>query len=214
VPNRLRLYHYWRSSSSWRVRWGLALKRLPCEMIAVNLLSEEAECAEHLARNPLGYVPVLELVGIHEPERFLTESLAILEWLDEVYPHVPLLPNDTLLRARTRQLAEIINSATQPLQNPNVAERHSSDPEERKRWNQHWIRRGLDAYSRFAASTAGKFSVGDSVTLADLCLIPQLYGARRNEIAVEDYPLLKRIEDAALATEACHASHPDRFQPS
>lgn len=215
VPN-LKLYHYWRSSSSWRVRWALAHKGIPCEMIPVHLLTDEAESKSHLQRNPLGYVPVLE-IPTDKKAVFLAESVAIIEWLEEVHPQRPLLPslqiNQGLERARARQLAEIINSGTQPLQNLNALHLHSSDAEEQKRWAQHWIRKGLHAYEQVARDTSGKFSVGDSLCIADLFLVPQCYNAGRQDISLEEFPLLKKIVEEASKTQSYLDSHPDRFKP-
>lgn len=215
---KLRLYHYWRSSSSWRVRWGLAIKGVACEFDTINLLSDETESPEQLARNPLGYVPVLEFLDRPDhktsPLRYLTESMAILEWLEEEIPTPSLLPGGALQRARIRQLCEIINSAIQPLQNPNVAQLHSPDPTLQKEWSQHWVQRGLATYETWVKHTAGKFSVGDTLTLADLFLIPQCYNSLRLGVQLENYPTLHRIYKTAIATESCMASSPDRFKPS
>src|SRR5665213_1802972 len=172
---KLKLYHYWRSSSSWRVRWGLALKDVKCEFEAIDLLSGQSESPEHLSRNPLGFVPVLEITESSGKKFFLSESLPILEWLNETYPEPSLFPKDPIARARARQLAEVINAGTQPLQNLNVQELHSADKEAKKHWSQHWIRNGLHAYETLVRETAGKFSVGNELSVADLCLIPQCY---------------------------------------
>jgi len=145
IPSKLRLYHYWRSTSSWRVRWALAHKGIPCEYVAVNLLDDETDRPEHRARNPMGYVPVLDADG-----RLLTESVAMLEWIEELWPAPGLLPRDPWLKARTRALVEIINAGTQPVQNLSVLERLSDDPAARKAWAQHWIRLGLDSFDTLA----------------------------------------------------------------
>jgi len=208
----LRLFHYWRSSSSWRVRWALAIKGVSCEFEPINLLSEEPESQTHLKRNPMGYVPVLELVGIHPKIRYLGESVAILEWLEETHPNPPLFPSDALLKARCRQLAEILNSGTQPLQNPSVAAYFSNNPIEQQKWNTHWIRKGLNAYETIVQETSGKFSMGDSITFPDLFLIPQCYNAKRNEISLEEFPTIYHIYQQAIQTEACQASCPEKFQ--
>lgn len=210
---KLKLYHYWRSSSSWRVRWAFALKNITCEFAAINLLSDEPESKEHLKRNPLGYVPVLEILDESSKVRFLGESIAIIEWAEETHPKPSLFSGDFAQRARIRQLAEIINSGTQPLQNLNASYFHSSDPEEQKRWNRHWIRNGLQAYETLVQETAGIFSVGNSLSLADLFLIPQCYNAGRHEIPLDEFPTVAKIHAAALATESCQASSPERFQP-
>ena len=228
-----RLYHYWRSSSSWRVRWALALKKIPCEYVSVNLLSDETDGPEQRARNPFGYVPVLQIFDSSDSSsldgsatssstsgtskggkpRYLTESLAIIEWFEELFTTPPLLSGDSYQKAKIRQLTETINSGTQPLQNPDVAQFHSSDPEQQKKWNLHWIRNGLGAYETLVQETAGKFSVGDALTLADLCLIPQCYNALRQGILLSEFPRIEKIYQASLLTESCKASAPDSFSP-
>ncbi len=213
-PAHLTLYHYWRSSSSWRVRWAFAHKGIACEHVGVDLLNGESESAEHRARNPFGYVPALEIRARSDsPSHWLTESLAIIEWAEELWPEPRLLPRTALERAHARQLAETVNAGTQPLQNLGTQALHSEDPALRKSWAQYWIRTGLEAYERIACSTAGRFSVGDELSLADLCLIPQCYNARRFDIDPADYPTIARIEAEALRTPSCQASDPVRFQP-
>jgi maleylacetoacetate isomerase len=210
---KLKLYHYWRSSSSWRVRWALAHKGIEVEYIAVSLLNGESESPEHLARNPLGYVPVLEVLETGKKPARLFESIAILEWLEETYTERPLLPKDTWSRALVRQLVEIINAETQPLQNLPPQELHSQDPAEKKRWAQHWIRLGLQTYETIVRETAGVFSVGNSLTFADLCLVPQVYNAKRYDIDLSAYPTLLRICTEAEKTLSWKQSEPEKFKP-
>jgi maleylacetoacetate isomerase len=138
-----RLYHYWRSSSSWRVRFGLSLKNIAYEPVAISLLDGSSEAPEHLERNPAGFVPVLEIPG---PEQYrLTESLAILLYLEDRHPDTQrLLPEDAYLKARCWALAETVNAGIQPIQNLPVLHRHSQDPEEQKKWARHFIRNGLE----------------------------------------------------------------------
>ena len=209
----LRLYHNWRSSSSWRVRWAFALKRVECELMHVRMLSDEAEPAGHFARNPTGFVPVVEFVEPSARFRFLAESMAIIEWAEDLFPSPPLLPAEPAERARTRQLAEIINAGTQPLQNLAVTLFHSPEAAEQRRWNRHWIERGLRAYEELVRETAGVFSMGAGLTLADLYLVPQCLNAERQEIPVEQFATVSRIYRAALATAECQATHPERFRP-
>lgn len=212
--SRLTLYHYWRSTSSWRVRFAFEAKGIAAELLPIDLLAGQSETPEHLARNPMGYVPVLEvLIAPDTRPRYLAESLAIIEWAEETYRDKPLLPGDAWQRARIRQLAELINAGTQPLVNLGVGNRHSDDPAEQKAWNQHWIRKGLEAYEKIVKETAGRLSVGDTLTLADICLIPQCYSAARNDVNVVDYPTIARINEEALRLECCQRSHPDRFAP-
>jgi maleylacetoacetate isomerase len=215
---KLKLYHYWRSGSSWRVRWAFELKKIRPELVHVNLLDDETDRPEHRARNPMGYVPVLEFLELPKSakrsERFLTESTAIIEWADELYTRPSLLPGNAQEKAHLRRLSELVNSGIQPLQNPPVFGAVSKDEEVRKAWCQKWIRNGMTAYTEWAQDTAGQFSVGDQVTMPDLFLIPQCYAALRFEIDLEkEFPLLAQIYSNALKTEECQASHPDRYKP-
>jgi maleylacetoacetate isomerase len=205
---KLTLFHYWRSSGSFRVRWALALKGLAYDAVPINLLNGENDQPTHLRRNPMGYVPVLEVDG-----RFLAESVAIIEWLDETHPEPKLYPTDPWARAQARQLVETLNAGTQPLHNLNVVERHAEDPAERKRWSQEWIRKGLGAFEALLPPPRAKFSLADRPMAPDLFLIPQCYGALRNEVALEEFPRVAAIYAAALATPECQAAHPDRFAP-
>lgn len=202
------LYHYWRSSSSWRVRWALELKGLKAQMMHVNLLDGESSREPHLSRHPLGYVPVLNVDG-----RNLIESVAIIEWLEENHPSPRLYPGDSWQRAHIRALVEVINADTQPIQNLNVVDYHTTDASEKKRWNQHFIRHGLAAYQRLAMPRAGRYSVGDQITAADLYLIPQCYNAMRFDISLSEFPLLERIHAEAMKTAECQASAPERYTP-
>lgn len=212
---RLVLHHYWRSSSSWRVRWALAHKGLAYESNAIDLLSGAQREAAYVAnKSPMGLVPCLEVDG-----RPLTESVAIVEWLEDVRPEPALYPRDPWARARVRQLVEFVNAGTQPLQNLGVNRRHSSDATEQKLWARHWIERGLTAIERELAQLraeglGGRHAVGDALTAADMFLAPQVYNARRFEVDLAPFPLLLAVEEAALATESAKAAHPDRFQPA
>lgn len=215
-----RLFHYWRSTSSWRVRWALALKGITPEFVHVNLLDGESESAAHRARNPFGYVPVLELLNPPAGKnRYLTESIAILEYLEETISTTPLLPKDPVDRAHIRALVESVNAGTQPLQNLSTQIYFSPDsdpqhPDKRRLWAQHWIRNGMNAYETLIRGSAGKFSFGDSVTMADLCLIPQCYAAERNQISVSEFPTISRVYENTVKTEGYRMSEPERFNPS
>ena len=208
------LHHYWRSSSSWRVRWALALKGVTYRAHAVDLLKGEQAAGDFVeGKSPMGLVPCLEIDG-----RALTESMAILELLEETHPSPPLLPKVPWRRARVRQLAELINSGTQPLQNLAVLRKIASDPAEQKAWARHWIERGFAAIERELGVVAGEgidgpFAAGESITMADLYLVPQVYNARRYDVDLAPYPRLVKAEAAALATDAAKASHPDAFKP-
>lgn len=215
---KLKLYHYWRSSSSWRVRWALAYKGIPYDPLAVNLLNAETESEEHLARHPLGFVPVLEIGS-----KKLTESLAIIHYLEQIVPSPSLFlkpqagaaydEETAYLQAKVIELTETINADTQPLQNLDPQQLHSSDPAEQKKWAIHWIRRGLSAYEKLCKPVYGRFSVGNQITASDLCLIPQIYNAKRYGIEISDYPILEKIEQNAKLEKSYQESEPSRFEP-
>lgn len=203
---QLTLYHYWRSSCSWRVRWALAVKAVPYASVAVNILSGEHQAAAHLARNPAGFLPALGIDGA-----FFGESLALLEWIEETWPKPPLLPSEPLARLRVRQLALTIAAGTQPLQNPQALKFISADEAERKRLGQHFVRKGLTTYESLLQTVpSGRFSFGDSLTMADLCLIPQVYNAQRLEVNLAEMPRVRAIYEACLSTPACQAAHPSK----
>ena len=198
----LALYGYWRSSSSYRVRIGLALKGLDYEYRALNLKKGDHRGEDHLVRNPTSQVPVLA-VEEGGTTRHLVQSMAILEWLEERFPSPPLLPKDAYGRARVRGLAELVNSGIQPYQNLSALLWLRSRMEDGdKQWVQHWLRIGLTALERSVRDGAGRFCHGDEVTLADVYLVPQLHGARRFAVDVEQYPTLLNVEDACNALEA------------
>jgi maleylpyruvate isomerase len=207
---RLRLYAYWRSSSSWRVRIGLGLKGLAHEIVPVNLLAGEQFGEAHLARNPTAQVPVLEVEDGGETHR-LVQSIAILEWLEERFPSPPLLPADPWGRARVRALAEHVNSGIQPHQNATVLRRIGElVPGGAKAWAAHWNATGLRALEAAVKDGgAGRFCHGDAPGLADAYLVPQLFSARRFEVDVSQFPTLLRIEEACAALPAFRSAHPD-----
>jgi maleylpyruvate isomerase len=197
----LKLYDFWRSSSAWRVRIGLHHKGLAFEQIPVDLFAAEQDEPSFGAVNPLTQVPVLELE--HQGKRVrITQSMAILMLLEQLYPSEPLLPSDPIVRARCVQLAEIVNAGIQPLQNRSVLLRITEGGGDGEAFAQHFISRGLTALERAVQRTAGTFSVGDSVTLADLYLIPELGVARRMGVPVDPLHTLLRIEQACLSTDA------------
>lgn len=205
------LYHYWRSSASWRVRWGLELKKIPHKKIAVDLLSSAEKTAEYAKNNPAGYVPCLIADG--QP---LAESLAILEWLEETFPSPSFFSGDSFRRALIRQLAETVNAGTQPLQNLDVMKMISDDKEKQGEWMRHWMGRGLGVYESILSRTDRrglKYSVSNEPTLADLCLIPQCYASLRFQLDLAAYPQCKAIYEHALGTPDCAASRPEAFQP-
>jgi maleylpyruvate isomerase len=219
----VKLYDYWRSSSAWRVRIALRYKGVAYQSLAVNLIEPGARAGDRrgqqhqpafLAVNPLSQVPVLELDGDDAgagPARTIAQSLAILEYLEERFPSPPLLPAEPWLRARARQLAEMVNAGTQPFQTLGtidyVQEHLGGD---KQGWIQHFVGRGLGALEKAAGETAATFLVGDAPSFADACLVPQLYVARRFGLALDDFPTLLRAEAACAALLAFADAHPDR----
>ncbi len=207
----LRLYSYWRSSCSWRVRIGLGLKGLAYEYRAVNLLAGDQDRPAHRARSPFGHVPALE---IEEGGRtlMLVESMAILEYLDERFPDPPLLPADAEGRARVRALAEHVNSAIQPMQNTSVRKYlESRQPGLERDFARHFNALGLAALEEaLRDGKTGRFCHGDTPGLADCYLAPQLYAARRFELDLAPYPTLLRIEEACSRLPAFQAAHASR----
>jgi maleylacetoacetate isomerase len=201
----LELYHYWRSSCSWRVRWGLHLKGLSFQSRPVNLLLGEQRAAPYLAINPAGVVPTLIVDGTP-----MSESLAILEWLDECAPQQPLLPRDPLSRARVRELAYHITAGIQPLQNLKVLALQGPDQAERLRYGRRWINEGFISLEKRLVLTAGTYSFGGQLTIADLCLVPQVYNALRFGITLDAYPTIRRIHQHCWQLPTCHASAPDQ----
>jgi len=207
--NDLVLYTYWRSSSAYRVRLGIALKGLPYRSVFVNLLKDEQREGAHVARSPMGFVPCLEVGG-----KPFIESVAILELVEELSPERPLLPRDPFARARVRGLVEIINAGTQPLQNLAVLKHLSSDVEVRKEWTRHWIARGLAAFEAQMAhheadGVKGRFAFGDAPTMADCFLLPMIYNARRYHVDLAPLPRIRAACDAFAATEAAKAAAPE-----
>ena len=191
------------------MRIGLAVKGIEHELVFVNLLREGGEQLrpEFAEMNPMAQVPVLE---VEEPGGVfrLTQSMAILEYLEEVVPSPPLFPKTPELRARARELSEIVNSGIQPFQNLRFTRELKAAGTEWLPITRGYITTGLAALERHANGCTGRFLVGDVVSIADLCLVPQLYAARRFGVDVEPYPTLLRVEKACEALPAFQMAHP------
>lgn len=213
-PDGLTLYHFFASSTSWRVRWALALKGLAYEARHVDLVRNEHLTPDNFARNPIGHVPTLVHRG-----RALTESIAICEYLDEAFEGgPPLLPREPWARARARQIVETINAGTQPLVNL-VVRRRLGDEAAQKPWLAWALGRGLGACEALVGAAraegfGGPFALGPEPTLPDVCIVPQLFSARRFGVDLSPYPALVALEAAALATDACAAASPARWKPA
>lgn len=203
------LYSYFRSSSAWRVRIALALKGIEYVTHPVHLLADGGQQhadAYSAGVNPMEQVPALRIDG-----RVLTQSLPIIEYLDETRPDVRLLPRDPWLRFKSRELAEIVNAGIQPVQNLTVLQRLVAEVgasgEQKKAWGAKTIATGFDALEALAEPVSGTCMVGDDVTVADLYLVPQMYNARRFGVDLTRYPTLTRIETSLEALPAFQAAH-------
>jgi maleylpyruvate isomerase len=207
---RLALYNYWRSSCSWRVRIGLHLKGLAFDYRTVNLIEGAHQTDEHRARSPLTQLPVLEVLEDGRTH-LLVQSLAILEWLEERFPTPNLLPRDGYGRARVRALAEHVNSGIQPYQNTATLKwlRERLPPLDQL-WVRHWLATYIGGLERAVNDGAGRFCHGDAPTFADVCLVPQLFGARRFGVDTAPLPTLLRIEAACRELPAFQAAEPGR----
>ncbi|MCA9574880.1 MAG: maleylacetoacetate isomerase [Polyangiales bacterium] len=204
----MRLYAFYRSSASYRVRLALAHKQLPYTVVPVALGTGAQREAEHRARNPMGQVPVLEL-GADQGHAQLAQSVAIMEYLEEVHPEPALLPSTPLERARVRELVELVNSGIQPLQNLSVLQHVTSLGADFGDWARHFVGRGLVALEERSRATRGAFLFGDTPTLADVCLVPQMYNARVLGVSLDALGALVDIDARAQALAGWAAAHPD-----
>lgn len=209
---RLALHNYWRSSASHRVRIGLGLKGLAYSYVVVNIVDKQQQTDAYRAKNPIAQVPTLEITEADNTVRVLTQSLPILEYLDERWPEPPILPRDPYLRGRARSLAEIVNSGIQPLQNLSTTKKLEAAGVPSAPWVQGFIADGLTAFARALEDVAGTFCVGDAPTIADCCLVPQLASARRFsvDLAQPTFERLLAIEARCLAMPAFAKAMPDR----
>jgi maleylacetoacetate isomerase len=215
----IKLYDYWRSSASYRVRIALNLKGIAYEIVPVNLLAKEHLHAEHLARNPQGFVPALAVGDL-----MLTQSLAIIEWLDETRPEPPLLPADRVMRARVRAAAQAIAVDIHPICNMHVAaevgELAGGDGPQKdaakKAWMQHFIRKGLVAVEALSHGfdQTTPFLAGETPGLFECCLAPQMYNARRWEAKLAGLDRLLAIDAACAAIDAFKLAEPEAMQPA
>lgn len=201
------LYNYFRSSTSYRARIALNIKNLSYDYKAINLLKKEQRSDEYLKINPLGGVPTL----VHDG-KVIADSGAIIEYLDQVFPQTPFFPQDPYMRAKVRQACEIINSSMHPMSNLKVTgyleTKHGFDQKAKEVWSQHWFGAGFEALEKLLQEFAGTYSFGNTVTAADLFLIPQILTASRFAVDMTPYPLLMKINDNCLKLEAFKKAHP------
>jgi maleylacetoacetate isomerase len=202
----MKLYTYFRSSTSYRVRIALNLKGLSYDPVFVNLLKGEQHDPAYTDVNPHGRVPSLDLGDVR-----LIQSPAVLEYLDEVYPEPPLLPADPVKRAQVRAVCAIIGCDIHPLNNSGTLAYLKGplghDQAAIDAWYAHWVRQGLDAVEQLIAP--GPFAFGERVTLADIYLIPQVFNARRFNFPLEAYPKILAVEAACAEIEAFRRAAPE-----
>lgn len=207
----VRLYDYWRSSAAYRVRIALSLKGIAYERTPLNLLENEQGTADNLARNPQGFVPTLEIDGLR-----LSQSLAIIDYLDAKLPEPRLIPVNPEQRARTWARSLAIAADIHPINNLRVMKYLSRElgveQDKRDDWYRHWIDEGFTALERMAGD--GPFLGGDAPDMSDVCLVPQMYNARRLNNNLTAFPKLVRIDEAARALAPFAAAQPENFDPA
>lgn len=207
TPNLI-LHGYWRSGTSYRTRIALNLKGLSYTQVPVNLLAGEQRDEAFRALNPQGLVPAL-IAG----DRALTQSSAILEWLEECYPEPPLLPSEPDARAIVRAMAMTVACDIHPLNNLRVLKALkndlAADDAARDAWVARWIAEGFSALEVMIARYGGRYAYGDRVTLADCHIVPQVYSAQRFNVSLDSYPALLRAAEEAGAVPEISAAHPD-----
>jgi maleylacetoacetate isomerase len=203
------LHDYFRSSAAYRVRIALNLKGVEYESRPVDLREGEQKSTSYKALNPQAFVPMLEI-----DDHRLTQSLAICDYLDARFPEPPFVPPDPSDRAHVLAMALTIACDIHPLNNLRVLKYLSGplqqDEETRDKWYVHWVTEGFEALESLAVSRSGGFLFGNLPTLADICLVPQMYNARRFNVPLEAYPTLVRADASANAIPAFAAAHPDK----
>ncbi len=202
------LHDYYRSSAAYRVRIALGLKGVDYEHRIVDLAHGDQKLAQFRAKNPQGLIPCLEIDGL-----VLTQSLAICDYLDAKYDAVPFVPSDPAERSHVLALALVVACDIHPLNNLRVLKYLTNDlgveNAAKDQWYRHWVSEGLTALEALAAPGAATFLFGDAPTLADICLVPQLYNARRFAVPLEAFPTLRRADETAATHPAFVAAHPD-----
>nr|XP_016938200.1 probable maleylacetoacetate isomerase 1 [Drosophila suzukii]XP_036672949.1 probable maleylacetoacetate isomerase 1 [Drosophila suzukii] len=198
------LYSLWSSSCSWRVRIALAIKNIDYEIKPTSLTRTENDHAytdEYRKVNPMQKVPSLKIDG-----HTLCDSVAIMHYLEETRPQPALLPQDPVKRAKVREIVELICSGIQPLQNIAVLDHIGKD--QGLKWAQHWINHGFQGLEKILSQSAGQFCVGDELTMADLCLVPQVRNARRYKVDLSPYPTIVRLSQELQLLNFFKTTHP------
>ncbi|AUD59842.1 MULTISPECIES: maleylacetoacetate isomerase [Shewanella] len=211
----MKLYGYWRSSAAYRVRIALNLKGISAEQLSVHLVRDggEQHKAAYTALNPLELVPTLTLDDELDMDA-LSQSLAIIEYLDEIHPQTPLLPASALERAHVRAMALTVACEIHPLNNLRVLQYLTQtlgvDEAAKNTWYHHWVASGFAALETLLIRHSGRYCFGDTVTLADLCLVPQVYNAQRFNVDLTPYPNIMRVWAECNQLEAFADAAPER----
>jgi len=209
----LKLYHYWRSSASYRVRIALAYKSIPVELFPVDLMTNGGEqySTQFFAINPQARVPFLVL----ENGTVLTQSMAIIEWLEEAYPKPALMPKGVLSRLRVREIVDMIGCDIHPLNNTSplnyLRANFGANDRQVKEWYLHWIARGFAVLEKLISGNP--FCFGDHVTMADVMIVPQVANARRFGLDLACYPKIVAVDAALMQLPAFTSAHPDHYVP-
>lgn len=207
------LFDYYRSSASYRVRIALNLKGVEHESVSIDLAGGAQKDAGYRGRNPQGFVPMLEVDGTR-----ITQSLAIIDYLDATYPDPQIVPSDAEERAHVLSMALTIACDIHPLNNLRVLKYLMGplrqEEQAKNEWIARWIGEGFAALEAMATPRAGRFLFGDRPTLADICLVPQMYNARRFDVPLDGYPTLLRADAEAATLDAFASAHPDRLAPA
>ena len=209
--DQLKLYSYFRSSASYRVRIALYAKNLPFEYIPVHLVKDGGEQNQpnFLKINPMAHVPALDHNGF-----IISESVAIIDYLDQVFPQIPLFPKSPKERAQVFRVVEVLNSGIQPLQNLKVLsylERELKLTSAQKdEWCRNWISKGMAALESILAKTSERYCFGSTITAADAFLIPQCFASRRFGVKIDSFPTIMKIEKACLELPAFQKAHPEK----
>lgn len=206
----MKLYGYWRSTAAYRVRIALGLKQIACEHISVHLVKDGGEQLkpDYVALNPAKLVPTLV-----DGQVSLNQSVAIMEYLDEKYPELPLLPKDPVTRAKVRAFCQDIACDIHPLNNLRVLKylkgQLDVSDEAKDAWYAHWITVGFEAIETRLADTMGTFCFGDEAGMADICLMAQIYNARRFNVPLDSFPRIRQVEGNCQQLDAFVAARPE-----
>lgn len=206
----MKLYSYFRSSAAYRVRIALNLKNLPYEIVPVHLVKGEQKLDDYADKNPQKLVPSLQLPN----GDILTQSLAMMEYLEEAYPQVPLLPSNPSDKAYVRAICQLVACDTHPLNNLRVLQYLTGElgigDEQKQRWYEHWIVENFVALETLLKKHAGQYAFGDTPTMADCCLVPQVYNARRFNVDLSAFANIVRVCDNANQLDAFVLASPEK----